>query len=712
MNHPIRILLLGICAAVGLALAIGMALQAPMLPLPADESLAELAKGELKAAKPAKLPLPEAAPAAPAPPLAIYTNQIKSLEETIELLHRNQQRQQRQMSGVLDDLRDELDASHRRIAQTEPRRLPPEEPPPPEPPAPLPPAKEPERMPAEALPPPPAPLVHRDEGDDRLELKLQDSDIRDVLEMLSKELGLNIIASKSVSGPVTATLNGVTAETALAAVLKSAGYVGRQEGNILYVGTATDLEAIDQAADRLVTRVYRPNYIRAADLSALIVPLLTPAIGKSTVSAPAAIDNPSDQIKTGGDSYAGNEVVIVRDYEAVVLNIDELVQEVDTRPRQVSIEAMILSVKLSDTTKMGINFQTLRNNQNVAVVSGVPPTTMSDMTKTTGGIKLGFLDSSLALLLDALETVGETNVIASPRLMCLNKQRAEIQIGEQLGYVNTTVTQNAATQTVAFLDVGTLLRIRPNIASDHMVRLEIHPEVSSGSVKVESGLTLPNKSVTQVTTNVMCPDGATLVLGGLLKEDVDKQITQIPWLGSLPIAGPLFRAKQDKIDRLELICLLTPHIVGEETICEEGNKFGSEFAARQQTVLDKSGKLSKRSLGLRYLRYARAAYAAADYKTALKQVNMSIHFDPQSRDATTLREEILVAGGFEDESVHEYLKVGIWPGTRAHKDYTKQGYPWKKGTGFDDHPPQPETLAPGEPTPSRTIVRQPPAPRE
>jgi type II secretory pathway component GspD/PulD (secretin) len=567
-------------------------------------------------------------------------------------------------------------------------------------------------MPAEALPPPPAPLVQRDEGDDKLELKVQDSDIRDVLDMLSKELGLNIIASKSVGGPVTATLNGVTAETALAAVLKSAGYVGRQEGNILYVGTASDLEAIDQAADRLITRVYRPNYIRAADLSALIVPLLTPAIGKSTVSAPAAIDNPSDQIKTGGDSYAGNEVVIVRDYEAVVLNIDELVQEVDTRPRQVSIEAMILSVKLSDTTKMGINFQSLRNNQNVAVVSGVPPTTMSDMTKTTGGIKLGFLDSSLALLLDALETVGETNVIASPRLMCLNKQRAEIQIGEQLGYVNTTVTQNAATQTVAFLDVGTLLRIRPNIASDHMVRLEIHPEVSSGSVKVESGLTLPNKSVTQVTTNVMCPDGATLVLGGLLKEDVDKQITQIPWLGSLPIAGPLFRSKQDKIDRLELICLLTPHIVGEETICEEGNKFGNEFAARQQTVIDKSGKLSKRSLGLRYLRYARAAYAAADYKTALKQVNMSIHFDPQSRDATALRQEILAAGGFEDESVHEYLKVGIWPGTRAHKDYTKQGYPWKKSAGVDDHPLQPETLAPGEPTPSRTIVRQPPARRE
>lgn len=711
MNHPIRMLLMGLGAALGLALAIGLGLQGPGSALDSDEAAAPrsaaLDPPINKRPDPPEAPTVAAAPVVPPPsalPLTVYTNQIKSLEETIDLLQRNQQRQQRQMAGVLDDLREELTVKQRRVAQIEP--APPEPPPPAAPVPPSAPAPEPERMPPESLPPP-APLVNRAEGDDKLELKLQDSDIRDVLDMLSKELGLNIVASKNVVGPVTATLNGVTAETALAVVLKSTGFVARQEGNVLYIGTLLDFDAIDQAGDRVITRVYRPNYIRAADLSALITPLLTPTIGKATVSAPAAIDNPSDQVKTGGDSYAGNEVVMVRDYQAVILQVDELVHEVDTRPRQVSIEAMILSVKLTDTTKCGIDFNALRNNSNFALVSGVPPTSISEMTTSTGGVKLGFLDGSLALLLDALETVGETNVIASPRIMCLNKQRAEIQIGEQLGYVNTTVTQNAATQTVAFLDVGTLLRIRPNIASDHMVRLEIHPEVSSGTVKVESGLTLPNKSVTQVTTNVMCPDGATLVLGGLIKEDLDKQITQIPWLGSLPIAGPLFRSKTDKVDRLELVCLLTPHIVGDETICEEGAKYGSEFAARQQTVLDKSGKLSKRSLGLRQLRLARAAYAAGDYNAALRHVNMSIHFDPQSRDATGLREEILAAGGYEDESIHEYLKVGIFPFGRSHKDYSKQGYPWKKSTAVGGGVPE-EVFSPGEPTPTRTIVRQPP----
>jgi type IV pilus assembly protein PilQ len=392
----------------------------------------------------------------------------------------------------------------------------------------------------------------------------------------------------------------------------------------------------------------------------------------------------------------------------VIKQLDQVFVEIDVKPRQVSIEAMILSVRLSDNLTMGVNFEALRDKNNVRLVSGSPLADLANLDVSDGGLKFGFLDASLAVFIDALETVGDTNVIASPRLMCLNKQRAEIQIGEQLGYVSTTVTENSATQSVNFLDVGTLLRLRPNIGNDGMIRLEVHPELSTGSVAVEQGLTLPNKSVTQVTTNVMCADGCTVIIGGLIRQDLQNSTSQIPFLGSLPLVGPAFRQKVEDHDRTEIIVLLTPRIVSEPMLGEEGRKYGDSFTDHQSVYFDKMSPAGKRSLGLFHLRKARAAYAAGDYVTALHQVNTAIHFDTQSREATDLRREIIAAGGFDDESINAYLHQGLTPLARQKHDYSREGYPWKVEEGFPAEPPMGFLDDVGEPGPIRTIDgRQP-----
>ena len=108
------------------------------------------------------------------------------------------------------------------------------------------------------------------EGDGRLTIHIQDDDIREVLDMLSEQGNLNILASKSVQGKVSATLNGVDIDSALEAILKSTGYVSRREGNFIFVGTPEDFTTMEQALDRVGTRVYRPNYVTAAELQTLI----------------------------------------------------------------------------------------------------------------------------------------------------------------------------------------------------------------------------------------------------------------------------------------------------------------------------------------------------------------------------------------------------------------------------------------------------------
>jgi Flp pilus assembly secretin CpaC len=308
-----------------------------------------------------------------------------------------------------------------------------------------------------------------------------------------------------------------------------------------------------------------------------------------------------------------------------------------------------------------------------------------------------------------LETIDDTNVIAAPRLTCLNKQRAEIQIGEELGYVSTTITENSATQTVNFLDVGTLLRIRPFIGSDGLIRLEVHPELSTGNVVVEQGLSLPNKAVTQVTTNVMCPDGCTVVIGGLIREDLSTTTTQIPFLGNLPWVGPAFRQKIENVDRVEIIVIITPRIISDEKNAAEGMQYGNEFTQRQSVYFDKMSPIAKRNYGNHHLRKARAAFAAADYNTALQQVNLAIHYDPLNRDAIVLRNNVIAAGGYEDESIHEYLNRGLAPVPGGGRDYSKQGYPWKEFEGFG--PPEMSiTDDPGQVGPIRTIEEHSPEP--
>lgn len=520
--------------------------------------------------------------------------------------------------------------------------------------------------PAAQQSPPPQQFVARPtfpgEGDDKLDIVIPNTDIREVLELLSKAGGLNILASENVSGPVKASLTGVDVDTALSAILKSAGYISRREGNFVYVGTAADFLAMDHSVDRVSTRVYRPNYVTAAELQTLMTPMLTPAIGTISVSSAAEVGIGADGDSAGGNNFAGAEVVLVRDFEGVLAQIDQVFDEVDRRPLQVSIEAMILSVKLTDELTVGVDWDLLRSNQHIRLAFGSPIQALDDAaTAGAGGLKVAFLDSNLAAFIDCLEKVGETHVISSPRLMCLNKQRAEIHIGEERGYVSTTVTETAATQSVEFLEVGTQLRLRPYISNDGMIRLEIHPELSTGTVEVTDNFTLPRKNVTQVTTNVMVRDGATLVIGGLLREDLNSDTSQVPLLGSLPLFGPVFRNKSDNTTRDEVIVLVTPRIVWEPRFNCEGEYADCEAHQQHAIMADKMSHISRVYYARRYRRLAKAAWVAGDAQAALRFANMSIQFNPLDRETIQLRSEIIANSPFGDATVDSHLKEGLRP---------------------------------------------------
>ena len=480
--------------------------------------------------------------------------------------------------------------------------------------------------PQEPLPPP-----RRGDGDP-VTAHMDDLDVRKILEIISRDSSLSIMISPNVTGKVTANLRGLTPDQALEAVLRAAGLVSVRRDGVVYVYTPAERDKLAELDRKPPTRVYHLNYVRSADLVAMIRPLLTPQTGIITMSPPSGVGIPGADVSntttsssgnssyggggasgggigsappggggsggggygggsgnpgggatgagggaTGGDSLAGGEVVIVQDREPVLRTIDQIVREVDLQPVQVLIEAVILQVTLNKDTELGINFSVLDAGRVLTVIgngatlyaaAGFTPAGvlaaggLVNGNSSTGfaadehGLKFGFVDKSVTGFIRAIESLGKTEILATPRLLVLNKQHAELLLGDRLGYQTLTQNFTSTIQQVDFLNVGTLLRVRPFVTSDRMVRMEVHPERSSGKVIAN----IPQTSTAEVTTNVMVPDGGTLVIGGLMENVDDKEQSGVPVLANIPVLGALFRQRTHTTTKNELIVLLTPHV--------------------------------------------------------------------------------------------------------------------------------------------------------
>ena len=488
-------------------------------------------------------------------------------------------------------------------------------------------------------------------------IEFQDADISEALAMLGQLSGMNILIGRGVSGRVPAiNLQNITAEQALDAITKSLGYVYERDENFVFVWTIADALARKQAARKSVSKIYRPRYVSVRDLQTLVTPLLTKPGGLIAVTTPAELGLEESKTKVGGNSLAQTDALLVIDFPEVVAQIDAIFCDIDIPPAQVVIEAMILSVKLTDSMKMGVNFALLQGQNKQLLTSGngsqinssvgfpsskdsiVPA--MGDFIAGTTGLKYGFLYGNLSGFVEALETLAETSVVASPSVRVLNKQRAELIIGQRLGY--KTVTQNGAqsVENINFLEVGTKLLIRPFIAQDGLVRMEIHPERSDGRIN-EQGL--PESRTTEVTSNVMVRDGSTIVIGGLIEEQANQSQSRIPGLGALPVVGNLFKNKANDTNRTELIVLITPRIVQDFDAEYEGDVSRSENERRHQDFRDKLSPINRNNLAR--VEYERAAryFEEGDANRAKRHIDESLRHNRNDLDSIRLRDQIAAA---------------------------------------------------------------------
>ncbi len=192
------------------------------------------------------------------------------------------------------------------------------------------------------------------------------------------------------------------------------------------------------------------------------------------------------------------------------------------------------------------------------------------------------------ILIKYLQTLGRTQILSNPQLAVINNQEARIHVGEKQAYVTTTTTTGQTTTTVSeevtFVDVGIQLSVTPTINDDGYVTMKVKPEVSSvvSTLTTPSGNKIPIIDSSMAETTVMVKDGATIIIGGLRKEEKTSSSEQLPFLGKIPLLGFLFRSGSNKTERTELLVMLTPHIISGDVLTtgderEFGTKPGKEY---------------------------------------------------------------------------------------------------------------------------------------
>ncbi len=517
-----------------------------------------------------------------------------------------------------------------------------------------------------------------------VDLHVQDTDLANVLKMLSMQSQKNIIVSKNVAATVTADLYDVTFYEALDAILAANGYGYREDGNFIYVYTRDELQGIIDSERQTVHQRFELSYLNAADAAVFVTPLLSDD-GTIAINGAVGPGIDPDTGDVGGPSWAYSATMVVSDFPENIEAIGKMIVELDTRPQQVLVEATVLQTKLTEDNAWGMDISLVADMDFVDLanpLSGVNELINGSFqpddnkgfggvssvgnTGGPGGLKIGVVSEDISVFMRVLDDVTDTTVLSRPKVLTLNRQRGEILIGAQIGYLSTTATETSTTQTVEFLDTGTKLLFRPFIARDGFIRLELAPSVSEGLIRevTTSGgdaVTIPDRITQELTTNVVVRSGSTVLLGGLFREQTDLGRSSVPILGDMPLIGPAFQGRTDTTERQEIMFLITPTIMKDEYLDAMGQQ--SVDGIRHARLAARKGVLpwSNDRLTAQHNLAAEEAIRQGDMEQALWEIEKSLSLKPSQPEVLRLKEEVTGKQGrmFDRELINSLMEESI-----------------------------------------------------
>jgi len=422
----------------------------------------------------------------------------------------------------------------------------------------------------------------------RLSLDFIDADVNDILRLIADVSGLNFVAGPEVKGKVTIRLADVPWDQALDIILKTnvPSLAQIQEGAKIIRITTMDKIQEEEEAQRRAAEQTKKNM----DAQKKLEPLVTQSFSISYANIKdiegVIREFTSERVDQDGlltiDERTGT--VMVRDLQENVDSIARTIEALDTPTPAVVVEARIVEMSSQDAKDLGVqwglnlaadpahgNALPVAFPNSIGIGGGVATgesgvgqgmVNLPASNATSGiGISFGHIAStfSLDLRLTAMEKMGKTKILSTPRVLVVQNEKALINIGQELPIPSTDAEGN---RTVEWRAVGIQLEVRPQVTNDDRIFMEILVDKSSRgeNVPTTEGIMFSINS-NKAVTKVLIGDGETAVIGGLTEEESLESTSQTPGLANIPGLGWLFKQTNKTERRQELMIFLTPRIV-------------------------------------------------------------------------------------------------------------------------------------------------------
>jgi general secretion pathway protein D len=292
--------------------------------------------------------------------------------------------------------------------------------------------------------------------------------------------------------------------------------------------------------------------------------------------------------------------------------LQAIIRKLDIRRAQVLVEAIIAEVSYDKAKSLGVQWVvdgTPDGRGPVGVINLGSPTITDVFNAYEAGsgialgpgtsIGLGQFNSdrvNFAALIQALESDTTSNILSTPSITTLDNQEAEVVIGQNVPFITGSYSSTGGTnssvnpfQTVQREDVGLTLKVKPQINEGNSIKLEIEQEISSINASASTGTSDIVTNKRTIKTVVMVEDGATIVLGGLLQEDLQQTEEKVPILGDIPLLGALFRANKTAKVKRNYMIFLRPIVIRDAAVSAQVASDKYNFFRAQQLKMKQAG---------------------------------------------------------------------------------------------------------------------------
>ena len=340
--------------------------------------------------------------------------------------------------------------------------------------------------------------------------------------------------------------------------------------------------------------------------------------GTSGASGPTSTPRAQSNIQADESLNA----IVVRGDPSQIAEIRDIVKKLDVRRTQVLIEAAIVEISLADSETIGIDLAAVDARGNsLPFISTALSTSIADVFRAlqtpTGSInpvgaigavtkptvavaKINLANISFGAIIQALASSTQANLLSTPSIMTLDNEEAKITVGQNVpfrtgSFTTDTSGGNNPFTTIQRQDVGVTLKVTPHIHDGTVVRLEVEQEVSSvvpTDTQTSAAFSDIVTNKRTIETTILADDGQTIVLGGLIQDDITEVERRVPVLGDIPYLGQLFSNNDDRRTKRNLLVFLRPTVLrdGEEVarLTEEKHE-----TMRRQSEMDAGAPTSR-----------------------------------------------------------------------------------------------------------------------